>query len=145
MCLHLSWSLYLSQLYYWKLGTTYDSFPTHSGVRPASEQRECVKKSSFQSQPDSIRSDEESEYTYEDDDEEEEEAKDISEKLEADSSYEARAEKALEDPSVSKEVSPDLVRGHALKTAQATPPKHLKSVVEPRIKPFVDFVLWRNF
>ena len=43
----------------------------------------------------------------------------------------------MEDPSVSKEVSPDLVRGHALKTAQATPPKHLKSVVEPRIKPLI--------
>jgi len=67
-----------------------------------------VKKSSFQSQSESIKSDDESEYTYEDEDEEEEE-EDV--KLKKDLlSYEAQAEKILEeDPSVSKEVSPDLV------------------------------------
>ena len=78
------------------------------GVRSASENRESVKKSSFQSQSESIKSDDESEYTYEDEDEEEEE-EDV--KLKKDLlSYEAQAEKILEgDPSVSKEVSPDLV------------------------------------
>ena len=85
-----------------------------SGARAASEHRDCVKKSSFQSQPDSIRSDDESEYTYEEDDEEEEDLKDQSEKLEPDSSYEAQAEKILEDPNVSKEVSPDLVKNWPL-------------------------------
>ena len=40
--------------------------------------------------------------------------KDQSEKLEPDSSYEAQAEKILEDPNVSKEVSPDLVKNWPL-------------------------------
>ena len=91
-----------------------DPFASFSGARAASEQRDCVKKSSFQSQPDSIRSDDESEYTYEEEDEEDEDLKDQSEKLEPDSSYEAQAEKILEDPNVSKEVSPDLVKDQTI-------------------------------
>jgi hypothetical protein len=66
-----------------------------------------VKKSSFQSQTDSIRSDDESEYTY--DDEEEEEEEDEVDKNKIESSYEAEAEKILENPQTSKDVSPDLV------------------------------------
>jgi hypothetical protein len=66
-----------------------------------------VKKSSFQSQTDSIRSDDESEYTY--DDEEEEEEEDDVDKNKIESSYEAQAEKILENPQTSKDVSPDLV------------------------------------
>lgn len=77
------------------------------GARSVSENRECVKKSSFQSQTDSIRSDDESEYTY--DDEEEEEEEDEVDKNKIESSYEAQAEKILENPQTSKDVSPDLV------------------------------------
>ena len=80
-------------------------------MRSASENRESVKKTSLQSQPDSIRSDDESEYTY-DDEEEEEEEEEINgqkDKDKNDLSYEAQAEKILEDPNVSKDVSPDLV------------------------------------
>ena len=81
-------------------------------MRSASENRESVKKTSLQSQPDSIRSDDESEYTYDDEEEEEEEEEEINgqkDKDKNDLSYEAQAEKILEDPNVSKDVSPDLV------------------------------------
>ena len=83
------------------------------GLRSASENRESVKKTSLQSQPDSIRSeDEESEYTYDDEEEEEEfeeQTNGQTEKEKNEMSYEAQAEKILEDPNVSKDVSPDLV------------------------------------
>ena len=81
-------------------------------MRSASENRESVKKTSLQSQPDSIRSDDESEYTYDDEEEEEEEEEEINGQKDKDIndlSYEAQAEKILEDPNVSKDVSPDLV------------------------------------
>jgi FMN phosphatase YigB (HAD superfamily) len=72
-----------------------------------------VKKTSVQSQPDSIRSDDESEYTYDEEEEEEEEEEEQTngqkEKDKNEMSYEAQAEKILEDPNVSKDVSPDLV------------------------------------
>jgi hypothetical protein len=80
------------------------------GARCSAEIVSPLKKSSFQS-VESNKSDEESEYTYDEEEyeEEEEEDNDFQKNEPKEATYEAQAEKVLEDQNGFKDASPDLV------------------------------------